>query len=179
MSPKPKGHRKNNSNNGGSSKIVGVKKAVNIRPHDEEKEFVHVSHRSFVKNLRIAQETAFKKKKPVEITWRGYKTIVEPTTAPFTRLNLRCHLLLALREIRKKKETTSQRANGKYKFYKKNVIYVFLIDFLKYFRLSKNCRKNTMMVCFLRKETKWLVMLRETGLHHHQRGEKRAKIVRK
>ena len=179
MSPKPKGHRKNNSNNGGSSKIVGVKKAVNIRPHDEEKEFVHVSHRSFVKNLRIAQETAFKKKKPVEITWRGYKTIVEPTTAPFTRLNLRCHLLLALREIRKKKKLPAKEQMVNINFTKRTLFMFFLIDFLKYFRLSKNCRKNTMMVCFLRKETKWLVMLRETGLHHHQRGEKRAKIVRK
>lgn len=51
--------------------------------------------------MRLAQQTAFKKKKKVSVVWRNYKTIVHPTGHEFTTTELRGYLLLALREILK------------------------------------------------------------------------------
>ena len=47
----------------------------------------------------MAQEAAFKKKKNIEVIWRGYKDIVEPNGPKFTTSDLRGRLLMALREI--------------------------------------------------------------------------------
>lgn len=58
-------------------------------------------YRTFVKNLRVAQEAAMKKKKNVDVNWRGYKDTVEPTEHRFTLSELRGRLIVALREILK------------------------------------------------------------------------------
>ena len=56
-------------------------------------------NRTFVKNLRIAQKTAFKKKKKVEVMWRGFTEVVQPSGPAFTTPDLRRRLLIALRQI--------------------------------------------------------------------------------
>ena len=58
-------------------------------------------YRAFVKNLKLAQETAFKKKKKVEVIWRGFHDVVEPTGPEFTAQELRQRLYIALKEILK------------------------------------------------------------------------------
>lgn len=60
-----------------------------------------VSCRNFVKTMIIAQETATKKKKSVQIVWRGYKDVVLPSEPLFTDDVLRYRLILALRSILK------------------------------------------------------------------------------
>lgn len=49
----------------------------------------------------MAQQTAFKKKKNVEVVWRGYTSIVEHTGPEFSTEDVKERLLLALREILK------------------------------------------------------------------------------
>lgn len=49
--------------------------------------------------MRRAQQTAFKKKKKVEVIWRNYTDTVEPTGPEFSTADLRGRLLLALRQI--------------------------------------------------------------------------------
>ena len=49
----------------------------------------------------MAQETAFKKKKKVEVVWRKYKTVVDPSGSKFTTSDLHDQLLTALKEILK------------------------------------------------------------------------------
>ena len=51
--------------------------------------------------MRLAQETAFKKKKDILVVWRNYKLTVQPAGPKFNTTELREHLLLALREILK------------------------------------------------------------------------------
>lgn len=81
MSPKPKPLKKNTNSN-----------------IEDEKEFVHKSHRLFVKNVRMAQEKANEKKKSVQVLWRGYTSIVDP--GPEISIDdLRGRLLFALRQI--------------------------------------------------------------------------------
>lgn len=55
----------------------------------------------FVKNLRIAEETANKKERPVEVLWREFKTVVEPSKERFSVDDLRGRLLQALKAILK------------------------------------------------------------------------------
>lgn len=55
----------------------------------------------------MAQERAFKKKKNVEVIWRGYKDIVKPTGPLFTIDDLRGRLFLALRQILRNNGTDS------------------------------------------------------------------------
>lgn len=108
--------------NGATEKIIPIKKKpprkrgasldnITISTEqvndDIENEFSHPSHRSFVRNLRIAQDTAFVKKKRVEVVWREYKTSVEPTGPRFSKADIRRELLMALRgilRIQKKKK---------------------------------------------------------------------------
>ena len=47
----------------------------------------------------MAQETALKKNKKVEVMWRGYKDSVEPSEPVFTALDLERRLITALNEI--------------------------------------------------------------------------------
>ena len=54
-----------------------------------------------MKNLRMAQETAFKKKKNVQVIWRGYTEEVDHNGPAFTTADLRGRLVLALRHILK------------------------------------------------------------------------------
>ena len=65
------------------------------------KTFVHSRSRNFVKNLRLAQSTAFKKKKKIEVLWRGYKDVVDPECPEFTMQVIRERLVHALRTILK------------------------------------------------------------------------------
>ena len=50
-------------------------------------------------NLKMAQRTAFQKKKVVEVTWRGYTYFVQPAGPEYNMNDLHGLLLLALREI--------------------------------------------------------------------------------
>lgn len=73
-----------------------------------------------MKNLRKAQETAFEKKKNVEVVWRGHKDVVEHTGEIFTTKDLRGRLLLALRhilKIQKKKSFGKQEETVSYFIY--------------------------------------------------------------
>ena len=64
--------------------------------------YYYIIHsRLFVKQLRLAQKTAFQKKKRVEVLWRDYRTYVEPTGNEFDHNDVREKLLNALREILK------------------------------------------------------------------------------
>ena len=54
--------------------------------------------RLFVKNLRVARETASRKKRKVELVWRGYRDLVEPGPE-FNVVELRGRLVMALRAI--------------------------------------------------------------------------------
>ena len=67
----------------------------------EDEEFSHKSHRAFIQNLKLAQRTAIKKKKKVEVLWRGYRSFVEPTDNEYTHKELRHRLVVALKEILK------------------------------------------------------------------------------
>ena len=76
--------------------------------------------RTFITNLKLAQETAMKKGKSIEVIWRGYKDSVAPSDPKFTVAVLRSRLLLALRYILRKKNLT--RFGDK----EQNVIFSFL-----------------------------------------------------
>ena len=52
-----------------------------------------------MKNLRLAKETANKKKKRVEVEWRHHKAVIEPTGSQFTTKDLVQRLLEALKDI--------------------------------------------------------------------------------
>lgn len=60
--------------------------------------------RNFIKNLRMAQQTAMKKKKSVEVIWRGYKDVVEPAEPLLSTPVLRGRLFHALESISKSKK---------------------------------------------------------------------------
>lgn len=47
----------------------------------------------------MAQQTAFKKKKSVEVIWRRYTDVVEPTGPEFDTKQLRDRLISAMRNI--------------------------------------------------------------------------------
>lgn len=51
--------------------------------------------------MRLAQKTAFEKKKNVEVLWRGHTVTVEASGPEFETEDLRGHLLLALSSIKK------------------------------------------------------------------------------
>ena len=55
--------------------------------------------RNFIKNLQMAQKTALKKKKKVEVVWRGYTDVIDPSESVFTTSDLRGRLLTALRNV--------------------------------------------------------------------------------
>ena len=96
LSPKPK-LIKNNAAKGISR---GKKKNVVVKgDENDEKEFVHKSHRTFIQNLRLAQHTSIEKKKKVEVIWRDYRTFVEPNDPIFTHDSLRERLVQALKDI--------------------------------------------------------------------------------
>ena len=97
----------NGIESGSMSKLIKNNAAIdNISP-----EFKMKSHRAFVKNLLMAQNTAVKKKKKVEVQWRGYSTFVEPTSTKFKTKDLRDQLLLALREISNLKKLSPSEEN--------------------------------------------------------------------
>ena len=51
--------------------------------------------------MRLAQETAFKKKKKVEVVWRGYRKVIEPAGPVYNNSELRAYLVQALAQILK------------------------------------------------------------------------------
>ena len=55
--------------------------------------------RSFVKNLRLAQDTAIKKQKLVTVEWRHFKTVVDPSSPKFTIIDMKYRLIDALKDI--------------------------------------------------------------------------------
>lgn len=59
------------------------------------------SLRKFINNLKLAQEKASKLKKKVELTWRGYTQVVEPSGGEFTSEDFQQKLLITLQEILK------------------------------------------------------------------------------
>ena len=89
--------------------------------------------RKYVQNLRLAQQSAFKKKKKVEVVWRGYRDVVEPTGQEFKTSELRQRLLVALKEIMKIHNITSlPKGEEKVSFsYFINYLFNFIFIFIK------------------------------------------------
>lgn len=82
----------------------------------------------------MAQQTSFKKKKNVEVIWRGFTDIVEPSGPEFTTQQLRGRLLLALREIlRIHKIRSFPKEEQKVMNKKVMCIYIYIHDVIKIF----------------------------------------------
>lgn len=54
-----------------------------------------------MKNVLAAQERALERKKKIEVVWRGFTEVVDPTAPEFNSTDLKHSLVRALKEIRK------------------------------------------------------------------------------